>query len=176
VQVALPLPKQAPPVQTSPLVQALPSLQGKPVLAWLQPWSGRHASTVQLLASSQLVAAPGRQVPPLHSSPAVQALLSLHAALLRLNWQPLSGSQLSSVQALPSLHATVAPAAHLPALHVSPLVQALPSLHGAVLAAVLQPPWASQVSVVQGLASSQGLGFCGLHTPLLHVSPKVQPL
>jgi hypothetical protein len=80
----------------------------------------------------------------------VHALLSVHKAALATNAQPLAGLQLSSVQGLPSLQVAVAPGLQAPVLQVSPKVHKLPSLHGAVLAADLQPPEESHVSVVQG--------------------------
>jgi len=88
----------------------------------------------------------------------------------------LVGSQLSLVHGLVSSQLTALPGWQAPLLQVSPTVQTLPSLQGAVLLADLQPPWASQVSVVQGLLSLQALGPLGVQTPALQASPMVQAL
>ena len=48
------------------------------------PVPGSHVSSVHGLTSSQLRGVPGWQVPPLHASPSVQALLSLHGSVLLL--------------------------------------------------------------------------------------------
>ena len=50
---ALP-PMQAPPVQASFVVQALPSSHTKLLFAWTHPVAGSHESSVQSLRSSQL--------------------------------------------------------------------------------------------------------------------------
>ena len=63
-------------------------------------------------------------------------------------------SQASSVHWLPSSHSTAAPAVHLPPLQASPSVQASPSLQPPSAGVVTQPFFASQPSLVQGLASS----------------------
>jgi len=112
-------------------VQALPSLHDTVLLVCWQPVAGTHESAVQTLPSSQLVAAPGWQVPPPQMSPVVQAFPSLHAAVLLVpGWQE-------------------------PPEHVSPVVQGLPSLQAAVLSAWMQPDEALQESVVHGLPSLQ---------------------
>ncbi len=162
-----------PPRHWSPRVQASLSVHGLVLTVLLQPSLGSQESVVQPLASLQSVAAPGRQAPPWHASPPVQALLSEHGAVLFVITQPLAASQLSSVHGLPSLQAMAWPGTHLPLLQVSPLVHTSPSLQGVVLSDLLQPPAASQISVVHGLPSSQGLALTGLHTPKVQVSPVV---
>src|SRR5437870_4627515 len=67
----------------------------------VQPVAGLHASSVQAFPSSQLRGLP-TQAPPLHASPVVQALPSLHGAVLFVWVQPVEGLHPSSVQALPS--------------------------------------------------------------------------
>src|SRR5690349_10675716 len=116
------------------------------------------------------------QAPPLHTSPKVQALPSLHETLLLAWTHPRFGSQRSSVQGFPSLHDGAVPPAHTPprhvvpphapphavpsaaagCVHVPPLqtsrVQGLPSSgHAAVLATNWQPATGSHESVVHGL-------------------------
>src|SRR5205823_3477604 len=83
---------QAPP---SPVSHGMLPPVGGPVMPVLvQPEAGSHASLVQTLVSSQLGGGPPWHIPPLQASPVVQALLSLHGAMLLLWTQPLAGSQL----------------------------------------------------------------------------------
>jgi hypothetical protein len=128
---------QLPPEQTSPAVQAFPSLHAAALFACAQPVAGLHASSVQGLLSSQLgVPAPGWQLPPEHTSPVVQAFPSLHTAVLLAWMQPVAGTHESSVHGLLSLQSSVpAPAWQLPPEHTSPVVQAFPSVHATVLLA-----------------------------------------
>jgi hypothetical protein len=160
--VAVPA-RQVPPLQKSPFVQALPSLQALALFAKTHPVPGLQLSVVQTLPSLQTVAPPGLHAPPPHVSPVVQALPSLQALVLLANTQaPVAGLQLSVVQMLLSLHATTAPGWHVPPPHASPEVQALPSLHGPVLSVKRQVPFSgSQPSVVQALPSSQTVGRPG---------------
>jgi hypothetical protein len=73
------------------------------------------------------------QLPPPHTSGAVQVLPSLHGAVLFVLMQPTAGLQVSSVQPLPSLQLGGAPPTHVPPAQVSLVVHAFPSLQGAVL-------------------------------------------
>src|SRR5207244_10793607 len=75
-------PTQFPPLQASLVVHALPSLQGAVLLVWTQPVAGSQPSSVQPLPSLQFGAGPPMQRPPLQASLVVQALLSLHGAVL----------------------------------------------------------------------------------------------
>jgi hypothetical protein len=69
------------------------------------------------------------QIPaPLHMSPDVHALLSLHGAQLNACLQPEEGSQESSVQGLVSLQSMGVPT-HTPPLHESFIVHPLLSSH-----------------------------------------------
>ena len=77
-----------PPPQVSPVVQALPSLHALALFAKTQPVTGLQLSVVQTLLSLHATAAPGRQLPPPHMSPLVQALLSLHVTVLFVFLQP----------------------------------------------------------------------------------------
>jgi len=134
-------------------VQTSPSSQGAPLFLKTQPLVLSQPSSVHLLPSSQTVAAPGRQAPPLHASPLVHALLSSHAAVLAVVTQPLILSQASSVQGSPSWQMRSLPGAQAASAQASPTVQASPSSHGAVLALVTQPLPGSQPSSVQSLPS-----------------------
>jgi hypothetical protein len=105
-------------------VQGLPSMHAAGVLT--QPVAGEQASVVHAFASSQLSDPPGTQRPSEQESPVVQAFPSLHAPELFV-WRqpPVSGSQASSVQALPSSQVT-AWKVH-PACVQTSFVQGLPS-------------------------------------------------
>jgi hypothetical protein len=145
---------QTPPEQTSPVVQAFPSLQTAELLVNTQPIAGSQESSVQTLLSLQLIgvwtqlpvavlqvsvvqallslqmsAAPLMQTPPEQTSPVVQAFPSLQAAALLVNTQPVAGLQASSVQTLVSLQ-LIGIWIQLPVAgsHVS-VVQRLLSLH-----------------------------------------------
>jgi hypothetical protein len=168
-------PTQAPPEQVSPVVQALPSLQLAVLLVWVQPVAGLQASLVQGFESSQLGAAPPTQAPPEQVSPVVQALPSLHDAVLFVCTHPVAGLQESSVHPFESLQFAAAPATHVPELHVSPTVHALPSLHATAFSATQTPEalhaWQSfglfpPQAVAQQTPSTQG-------SPLPHIASRV---
>ncbi len=99
-------------------------------------------------------------------------------ATARYTHAPVVGSQLSMVHTLSSLQTTAVPT-HLPLWQASPPVQAKPSEQPApfVAAAHLHTPLAwSQVSIVQGLLSSQVTVLPVWHAPALQLSPAVQAL
>jgi len=73
--IAAPL-SQTPAAHASPTLQALPSVHVPAVANATQPVVASHESVVQTLASSHSVAAPGKQAPASHASPAVHALPS----------------------------------------------------------------------------------------------------
>jgi hypothetical protein len=122
------LPAQKPPEHLSPWLQALPSSHPK-VLFWNAqlPVVVLQLSVVQGLLSLQLLATPALHAEAAHASPTVQALPSLHGAVLAANLQPALASQLSSVHGLPSLQLRIAPALHTPPAHASPTVHTDPS-------------------------------------------------
>ena len=101
-------PTHAPPLQTSPVVQASPSSQGD---------------------------VPGVpvQVPPLQASLSVQPFPSSQFDVLFAFRHPSAGSHESSVQGLESSHVAVEPLEQAPPLQVSPSVQGSPSSQGAEL-------------------------------------------
>src|SRR5437899_2661924 len=148
-------PAQVPPLQVSPVVQALPSSHEALLLAWTHPLAGSQESFVQGLPSSQIVGAPPAQVPPLQVSAVVQALPSSHEALLFAWTHPLAGSQESFVQGLPSSQLLGAPPWQTPAKHVSDVVQAFLSSHVEPSGRGLneQPLTGSQVSAVHEFPS-----------------------
>jgi hypothetical protein len=77
-----------------------------------------------------------------------------------------AGLQVSAVQGLLSLQSTPMPA-HLPAVHLSPVVHALPSSHIASsgLFTLAQPVIVSQLSIVQSLLSLHVTGVPAWHLP-----------
>ena len=166
----------APPAQVSPTLQTSPSLHGSVLSPCEQPSLAEQPSVVQGLLSLHATGAPLVQAPSMHTSPEVQASLSSQVALLALVVHPWLGSHLSSVQGLPSLQVTAAPATQLPCWHTSPLVHALPSLQPRALGMAMQPLVASHKSAVHGLLSSQLAGPPALQPPSLHTSPLVHAL
>jgi hypothetical protein len=145
-------PTQTPKLQTSFVVQALPSLQEALLLVNTQPCAGTQVSVVQTLPSLHTGAAPPTHAPAEQVSFVVQALPSSQAAVLFTFAQPDVGWQESSVQTLPSLQLGGGPPTHEPKAQVSLVVHALPSLHVTVLLANTQtPPW--HESVVHTLPS-----------------------
>ena len=187
-------PPHVPPVHTSPVVQAFPSLHELELLAWTQPEAGSQLSSVHALLSSQTTGI--AKHPPAGSHPsAVHALLSLQT--MGVCVQPVAGSHVSAVQALLSLQSTAAPGLQVPPPHVSPLVHAFPSSQAFELLVWTQPEAESHESSVHGLLSSQlrgvewqpvaeshvssvqrfpslqSTGAPGLQRPPPHVSPVV---
>jgi hypothetical protein len=145
-------------------VHALPSLQGKELLAWVQPVPELQPSLVQTLPSSQFDAAPPMQKPPAHVSLVVHASPSSQVAELFVCAHPLAGMQVSVVHTLLSLQFGAGPPMHEPPKHASFTVHALPSLHGAVLFVYTHPDSASQLSSVQPLPSLHTSGVPVTHT------------
>jgi hypothetical protein len=90
--------------------------------------------------------------------------------------QPVSASQESSVQRLPSLQFGGAPPTQAPPEHASFVVQALPSSHEAVLLGCTQPVTELHESSVQGLPSSQFVGAPPTQAPPEQESFVVQAL
>ena len=84
--------------------------------------------------------------------------------------------QVSFVHGLPSSQLAAGPPTQVPPLHVSLVVHALPSLHALVLFVCTQPVDVLQVSVVQGLVSSQLGGGPPTQEPAAHVSLVVHAL
>jgi hypothetical protein len=169
-------PTQAPPLHTSAVVQAFPSLHAAALFACTQPVAGLQESSVQTLASPQLSAAPPTHAPPLQVSPVVHALPSLHAAALLLCIHPVARSHESSVQGLPSSQLNADEPAHTPPEQTSPVEQGSPSSQGALLFAWTQPLAGLQESSVHPLASSQSRAGPAAQAPPLHASAVVQAL
>src|SRR5438876_145920 len=167
-------PTHVPPLQASPVVQGLPSLQELVLFVCVQPLAGVQPSVVQTLPSSQLGGAPPTHVPPLQVSPVVQAFPSLQGLELLVCVQPVAELQVSVVQTLPSAQLGGAPPTHVPPLQVSLAVPAFSWLQGLVLLVCVQPVAELQPSVVQTLPSSQLGGAPPTHVPPLQVSPVVQ--
>lgn len=176
LQLSAPAPVHAPPAHTSPVVQALASLQGRALNLSEQPNFTSQLSSVQTLPSLQEIATPA-QLPAAHLSPLVQALPSSHTlALLLLMQLPVATSQLSVVQGLLSLQPFAAPGTQPLALQTSPTVHELPSVQGLALATWVHPVSAAQASSVQTLPSLQLTSGPGKQTPAAHASPTEQTL
>ena len=126
-------PAHDPPLQTSPVVHALPSSQDAVLFAYTQPVAGLHESSVHGFESLQTTGVPGLHTPPPQTSPVVQALPSSQDAALLTYTQPEAGLHESSVHGFESLQTTGAPGTQAPPAHASPVVQALPSSHDALL-------------------------------------------
>ena len=92
--------------------------------------------------------------------------------------QPLAATQLSVVQALPSLQTSAVPAAQVPFWQVSVPLQTLASAHDVpfVTGVVVQPVAGLQPSVVQALPSSQSSAVPAVQTPAWQVSAPLQTL
>jgi hypothetical protein len=103
----------------------------------------------------------------------VQALPSVHEAVLFLVTQPVDVLHESSVHGSPSLQVSDGPGTQVPAAQRSVVVQALPSSHGAVLFVGSQPVAALHVSSVHGFESPQSSGGPPTQSPPLHRSAVV---
>jgi len=152
-------PRQAPPLQTSPDVQAFPSLQDAVLFVHEQaPSTGLHTSSVHTFASPQFFGVPALQVPAEQLSLRVQALPSSHGAVLLTKPQPSEGEQLGVVHAFESSGHVTAEPVHRPApLQASPVVQSDPS---------------SQAS--PGAAAGKKHPVDGLHAFVVHALPSSQ--
>jgi hypothetical protein len=106
--------RQTPKLHVSCSVHAFPSSHGAVLFAWTQPLAGLHESSVHALLSLQFNAGPPAQAPFAHRSPVVQALPSLHAFVLFVKTQPVTGLHESVVQALPSSQTSGAPVRQIP--------------------------------------------------------------
>ncbi len=121
-------PTQALPLHVSTSVQALPSSHAPVRLTCWHPVVESQLSFVHCRPSSQSSGTLPAQVPPPQTSDVVQALPSLHAAVLLVCAQPVDALQLSSVHTCPSSQASGAPATQTPALQASFVVHTLLSL------------------------------------------------
>ena len=161
-------PLHTPPEHTSPVVQALPSLQNTELSAYTHPKAESQRSSVQKFWSSQFGGGPPRHVPPEQVSPVVQAFPSLHGLALLMCVQPRSESQTSSVQTFASLQSGGGPPTHTPPEQASFVVQALPSSQGTELFAFTHPVPESHESSVHAFESSQFGGAPPVQAPLAH--------
>lgn len=140
----------------------------------MQPDAGEQLSLVQGLLSLQVMAVP-EQAPLLQESAEVQALLSLQAAVLFVNTQPLVALHVSLVQGLLSLQEVAVPE-HAPFLQLSLVVQVLLSLQDAELLANTQPLCGLHESLVQTLLSLHTVVPLPVHVPFVQLSPVVHAL
>ena len=131
---------------------------------------------MQTLPSLQTTALPGTQALSLQVSPLLQASPSSQGTMLATLVQPSLESQESSVQGLLSSQAMAAPGTHWPPWQASFWVQALLSVQGFVLLVKTQPPWVSQLSLVQTLPSSHCKPLPDKHFASWQTSPWVHAL
>src|SRR2546428_410187 len=101
-------PTQAPALQVSPVVQALPSSQEAVLFVKTHPVAGAQLSSVQTFWSLQTSAGPPWQVPPPQVSFVEQALPSLQEAGLFVNAHPAGGTRRASSWAVFCLQQTAA--------------------------------------------------------------------
>src|SRR5207237_818161 len=112
--------------------------------------------------------------PPPHTSWPLQTVLSSHEAVLLVCQQPLTASQASDVQTLPSSQLSGVPGLQVPPPHTSWPLQTVLSSQEAVLLVWKQPLTALQASAVHTLPSSQLSGVPGLQVPPPHTSWPLQ--
>jgi hypothetical protein len=166
---------------SSPL-QTLPSVQDEPLRsgAFRHPLTALQLSAVQTLASLQSSGVPAVQTALWQVSAPLQTVLSAHEvpSARTVFWHPAMGSQLSVVQALPSLHVGGGPAVQMPLWQVSSPSQTSPSLQDEPLATgtFSHPVDGLQLSVVQTLLSLQFSGVPLEQLPLWQVSSPLQKL
>ena len=175
----LALPAQAPSAQVSCTVQTSPSSQLAVLAVDAQPFWLSQTSLVQLLLSSHETSLPA-QVPASQLSPWVQALLSsqgrpfCNGGKVQL---PVLGSQATPKHGPGAVQTLGLPGAQAPCWQTSPSVQGLSSVQGTPLKATwVQPAARSQLSLVQGLPSSQASKVPGTQVPASQVSSTVQTL
>src|SRR5438876_1181443 len=168
-------PSQASLVHTTPSSQlGVAPFRQRPVL-------GSHVSRpLQKTSSSQTTGCPV-QLPLLQVSSVVHLLLSSQGAVLGLlTHSPVPGSQLSSVQTLPSSQFGGGPPTQLPFWQASSVVQALPSLQAVPLGFAgfeHLPVAGSQVPAVWHWSeAAQTTGLLPVQSPLSQVSVCVQAL
>jgi hypothetical protein len=127
-----------------------------------------------MLPSSAFSAAPPTQAPAAQESAVVHASPSSQEAVLFVLTAPVAGSQLSSVQMLPSSALSGAPPTQTPPPQVSAVVQASPSSQAAVLFVFTTPVAGSQLSSVQTFPSSAFSAAPPTQTPAAQESAVVQ--
>jgi hypothetical protein len=169
------------------VVHGLPSLQVRGVPAvHTPPW--QVSAPLHTVASAHEVPSGSwgfPQTPPAHTS-LVHGLPSAQSAFTTQGWhpgicafwQPLTGVQVSVVQALPSLQLSVVPAVQAPFWQVSLPLQTLESAHEVPFStgALAHPKTGLQLSVVHTLPSSQSSGVPAVQDPLWQVSLPLQTL
>src|SRR5204863_486560 len=159
------------PLEAWPSEQEVPSATGTgaqpPVIA-------SQVSAVQGSPSSQLGAGPATQAPawqvssPLQAFPSEQEVPSATGTCVH----PITGSQASAVQGLPSSQLGAGPATQAPARQVSSPLQAFPSEQEvpSAMGVCVHPATGSQTSAVQGLRSSQSSGVPATQAPFTQAS------
>jgi hypothetical protein len=159
------------------MVHTLPSVHGAPppIPAYTQPVVALQPSLVQALLSLQTTGVP-THCPAEQLSAVVQTLPSVQLPPTTATYWQMPPLQLSVVQVLVSEQSLADPTQVPAPLQTSETVQPLPSSHARVLLAFLQPVVGEQLSVVQGLPSSQVTAEPPLQAPPEQASFKVHGL
>jgi hypothetical protein len=172
------VPVHAPAWQVSVRVQELPSLQAAPSgLAGLEqaPVAGSQVpASWHWSVGVHAIGGPGTQAPLPQVSPTVQALPSLHAAVLLTCRHPTSGSQESVVHGLPSSQFRGGVPVQVPFRQTPVPLHTSPSPQVAVLLVCRHPAAGSHESSVQTLWSLQSAAGPATQTPFVQMSVVVQ--
>ena len=110
---------QTPSAQASSPLHASPSEQGSVLATFAQPVSGSQLSSVHGFSSSQTSAAPPTQAPSAQVSSTVQTSPSSQGSVFGALTQPVSESQLSSVQGFSSSQVGASPGRQAPSSQTS---------------------------------------------------------
>src|SRR5262245_14660299 len=175
---------QAPPRQTSPCVQALPSLQVLPSGfggSEQIPVAGLHVPALWHWSEAvHTTGVPAWQAPFWHISAPLQALPSLQLVPLATGVcvQPPAALHPSVVHGLPSSQLVPEPGTQIPAWQVEADAQAVAGAHTVPSGTgeLWQPVAGSHVSAVHGLVSLQTRGVPGWHTPPWQTSAPLHAL
>ncbi len=125
LHVSVPVPRQLPPLQVSPVVQGSWSLHEAVLfVATHAPVAATQESVVHTLLSLQFFGAPGWQLPAEQTSLSVQALPSSHCAVLFMKPQPRARLHTAVVHGFESSGQMTARPTQTPFVQTSPVVQA----------------------------------------------------
>jgi hypothetical protein len=143
-----------------------------------QPRTALQLSVVHTFPSLQLRAVPAVHVPPWQVSAPLHTVESAHGVPFATGVvsQPVTGSQESVVQTLPSLQVSGVPAVQVPPWQVSAPLQTVPSAHDVPFVTFVcwQPETGLQESVVQTFPSLQLRAVPVVHVPAWQVSAPLQ--
>ena len=168
------IPAHEPSAQLSPVVHALPSSQFAVLGEDTQPNAPSQASSVQRFPSSQSGAAPPGATSIDAGIPCGTCVSIVTRGRIGSDGAPLVRVTAIGRTGVAIVAVGTAPPVHTPSVQISADVQAFPSLQGMGGRGVfMHPVSGSQLSAVQGLASSHTTDSPALHTPFLQASPVV---